>query len=199
MIRRGAVALAAVALTACTASHSTPQHTATEPAGSSVATVTGPVVAGPTTAAAGATCPYAAKQFVQDTIGMRLSRLTLLSSGGRVVGCRFYALQGSPLHASEHLPGPNQPAVEISTQRYRSAVDAHNAFVLAARAGRNPEPVSLDGTPADCFQTAFDPHDAGADWACGTSRGTRMLLVRTVDNTSSFNAQALTRRVLGAL
>jgi hypothetical protein len=128
---------------------------------------------------------------------MRLGRLTVLKSGGRAVGCRFYALQGGSLHATEHLPGPEQPVVEVATWRYATATAAHNAFVLAARAGRNPQQTSLGraGTGV-CYQVAFYPKDHGTDWACGASVGALRVLVRTVDTTEALIAATVTRAVL---
>jgi hypothetical protein len=130
-------------------------------------------------------------------MGMRLGRLTVLRSAGRVVGCRFYALQGSPLHTSEHLPGPKQPVVEVLTQRYPTPTAAHNAFARLAAAGRNPQQVDLGraGTGV-CYQTDFYPRDGGRDWACGGNVGTVRVLVRTVDTTGTFGPAAVTRAVL---
>ena len=151
--------------------------------------------AAPTHVTAAEFCPLVSTAFVHDTMGMRLGRLTVLRSGGRVVGCRFYALQGS--FSNEHLPGPHQPAVEITTWRYATALAAHNGFVLAARAGHDPQqtPLGRGGTGV-CYQAPFDPKDHGQDFACGASVGVVRVLVRTVDTTSTFNTAAVTRAVL---
>jgi len=130
-------------------------------------------------------------------MGMRLGRLTVLRSNGAIVGCRFYALQDGSLHESERLPGPKQPVVEIVTERYGSAVAAHNAFVLAARAGANPQQTPLgSGRIGVCYQTHFYPKDHGQDWACGASVGTVRVLVSTVDTTGTFNTATVTKAVL---
>ncbi len=152
---------------------------------------------GPTRVVAAEFCPLVATSFVHQTMGMRLGRLTLLRSGGRTVGCRFYALQGGALHSTEHLPGPKQPVVEIATWRYATATAAHNAFVLAARAGRNPQqtPLGRGGTGV-CYRVAFYPKDHGQDWACGASVGAVRVLVRTVDVTAGPSTAAVTRAVL---
>jgi hypothetical protein len=113
-----------------------------------------------------------------------------------VVGCRFYALQNSALHDSEHLPGPKQPAVEITTQRYASATAAHNAFVLLAQHGTNPQQVDLGRVVGVCFQNDFYAKDHGADWACAVNSGRTELVVRTVDTTGTFSTAAITRAVL---
>jgi hypothetical protein len=195
VLRSSAVLAAFLTLAACTSSGpaappSTHVSTVAGPSGRPP----GPVVAGPTRAVTAAACPIADETFVRDTIGMRLARITVLRSGGRVVGCRFYALQGSPLHASEHLPGPHQPAVQITTQRYTSAVAAHNAFVLLA--GRAAQRVDLGSVVGLCFQTDFDPGDHGKDWACTTSVGRTEVVVRTVDTTGTFSTATITRAVL---
>jgi hypothetical protein len=162
-----------------------------------VAPSDGPVVSGPTVAATASGCPFAAQDFVRDTIGMRLGRITVLRSAGRTVGCRFYALQDSALHVSEHLPGPRQPAVEITTQRYTSAAAAHNGFVLVARRGTNPQQVDLGGGRVGvCFQTDFYAQDHGTDWACAGSTGVTAVVVRTVVTSPALNAQLVTERVL---
>lgn len=155
---------------------------------------TTPVSTGPTTAARAAACPLLAKQQAADRVGMRLERITVLHSGRKVVGCRFYALQGSPLHNSEHLPGPNQPAIEIETTRYASPVAAHNAFVLEARRGKNPQQVTIGNTIGVCFQIPFYKPDHGTDWACAFSRGTTKVSVRTVAQ-SALDAIRATRAV----
>lgn len=131
---------------------------------------------------------------------MRLGRITVLRAKGKLVGCRIYALQGGPLARSEHLPGPNQPALEVTTARYTSAVAAHNAFVRVARRGHNPEQAGLGhGIVGVCFQSDFYPKDHGNDWACAASKGRLTVLVRSVDTTGSFNTIAVTKAVLRAL
>lgn len=161
---------------------------------------TGAVVAGPTTAVPAPSCPFAGQAFVRDTIGMRLGRVTVLKSGGRVIGCRIYALQGSPLATSENLPGPDQPVVEVVVTRYPTAVAAHNAFVRAAQQGRSPQRNALGrGVTGVCFQTDFYPKDNGQDWACGFSLGVRAVAVRTVVVSPALSAVLVTRRVLSAL
>jgi len=149
----------------------------------------------PTRAVAAEFCPLVSTDLVHQTMGMRLGRLTVLRSGGRTVGCRFYALQGA--YANEHLPGPHQPVVEIATWRYATPIAAHNAFVLAARAGRNPQQTTLGrGGTGVCYRAAFYPKDHGQDFACGASVGPVRVLVRTVDTTSTINTAAVTRAVL---
>lgn len=169
----------------------------TAPASSAAAASTGHPAAAPTTAVAARRCPFVGSAFVKNTMGMRLGRLTVLRSGGRTVGCRFYAIQNSPLHDSEHLPGPRQPVVEIRTEEFASATAAHNAFVRAAQAGRNPVQTPLGGGRIGvCYQAPFYPKDRGRDWACGVSVDRTRVLVRTVDTTGAFSTAAVTKEVL---
>jgi hypothetical protein len=201
LVRFGLV-LAVAVLAGCTSSKGGASSTSTaQHVGSASAAVSTPSVsAAPTTAVAARSCPYAKTNFVHETIGMRLGRITVLRSAGRVVGCRFYALQGSPLHNSEHLPGPNQPALEITTQRYASAEQARGAFIQAARKGSNPQQVGLgDGVTGVCYQTGFDPKDHGADWACAINKGSTALYVHSVDTTGTFNTKTVTAAVLAKL
>lgn len=208
MLRTAAVTvLCSAVLAACTSStHPTPgpdstrTTTRTTTAGHTVAPPADPVASAPTIAAPASACPFVTAAFVRNAIGMRLGRITVLRSGGRTVGCRFYALQGSSLHASEHLPGPHQPAVEIATARYASATAAHNAFVRIADRGSNPQQVDLGGGIVGvCFQTAFDPADHGTDWACATSRNRTSLVVRTVVTSPALDARLVTTQVLHAV
>jgi len=184
---------------ACTSSASPPASPAPGTTISSTVTVTPstppPPAAAPTRAVTAGSCPFVDTAFVHDTMGMRLGRLSVLRSGGATVGCRFFALQGA--YANEHLPGPHQPVVEIATWRYATATAAHNAFVLAAQGGRNPQQTSLGrGGTGVCYQAPFYPQDHGQDYACGASVGTLRVLVRTVDTTSTFSTAAVTRAVL---
>src|SRR4051794_26030044 len=207
LIRVVAAAVAAAILAGCTTSPAAPKGTAPNPTGTSAppsrsTAAPGPVPtsAPPTTAVRAAACPLVGTAFVRNTMGMRLGRLTVLRSGGRTVGCRFYALQGSALHNSEHLPGPRQPIVAVTTRPYASAAAAHNAFVRAARAGRNPAQVPLGrGRVAVCYRTPFYPRDRGQDWACGISVGPLRVLVQTVDTTGTFGPAAVMKAVLAGV
>jgi hypothetical protein len=127
---------------------------------------------------------------------MRLARITVLKADGKLVGCRFYALQGSPLAVSEHLPGPNQPAIEITSTRYPDATSAHNAFVALAEKGRNVQQATISGDNVGlCFQTDFYPNDHGTDWACTYSVGTMLVLVKTVVTSPALNAIEIAKAV----
>lgn len=166
---------------------------------------TAPIVAGPTTSRAATTCPWITQAVTAQIMGERLGRLTVQVSGGTTVGCRFYAQQQPTAQCDatclkgEHLPGPIQPVVQIATERYPSAVAAHNAFVTAATKGRNAQQARLGAATGVCFQADFYPADHGQDWACTVSKGTTMLLVNSVDTTGSFGVSTLTAKVLSAL
>ena len=127
---------------------------------------------------------------------MRLGRITVLRSGGRTAGCRFYALQHSHLHVTEHLPGPHQPVVEIVTRSYPTPLAAHNAFVLLSRKGANAHQVDLGRTTGVCFQTNFYRKDHGQDWACAASVRRTEVVVHSVDITGTFNTVAVMNSVL---
>lgn len=175
-------------------------RTQTRTSTTTAAPAASPIDTGPTTAAVAPACPWLDEQATADEVGMRLARSTVLRSGGRVVGCRFYALQDSPLHTSEHLPGPHQPAVEITTQRYRAARDAHNAFVLAARHGSDVLRAEVaPGNVGLCFRTDFYARDDGRDWACTFSVERTVVTVRTVVISPALNVIEVARRVARAI
>lgn len=148
--------------------------------------------AGPITAVTATACPRIAQQRVSDAVGMRLARITVLRSGGMVVGCRFYALQDSALATSEKLPGPNQPVVEFVTATYPSALAAHNALVRAAANGTGAIQADIaQGNTGVAFQTTFDPADRGKDWVCAFNVDARLVTIRTAVSDTSYDAVAL--------
>jgi hypothetical protein len=207
-MRSLAVVLAApaVLLVACTSStpSAPPPSTVTHTVTGTVTRTpsigpTGPVSTGPTTAAVAASCPLLPTQRAADRVGMRLAKITVLHSGGKVVGCRFYALQHSPLHNSEHLPGPHQPAIQITTTTYASSDAAHNAFVLDARKGSNPQQAQIGGTTGVCYQIPFYKHDHGRDWACSFNLGTQKVTIKTVVVSPALNVVEVSRVVARAL
>jgi hypothetical protein len=196
-VRRLAALLAAAGIASaagCTAGRTPPPPT-TSVITRTVAPDATPVRTGPTRSATAPACPLIDRQAAADDLGMRLDRITVLRADGRVVGCRIYALQGSPLSQSERLPPGSQPALEVTLTRYRSAKSAYNAMVLAARRGTHPQQTRLHATTGVCFQTAFFPADRGRDWACSFARGATLVLVRTVVTAPSFNAVEVTRHL----
>lgn len=202
-IRLAALAAPALMLLACTSSSAGPDPTPS----TSVRTViktrtstpsigsTAPVSTGPTRVRDAAACPLLPTQQAADRVGMRLARITVLHSGGRVVGCRFYALQNSPLHNSENLPGPHQPAIEIETTRYASSIAAHNAFVIEARHGTDPQRARIGNTIGVCFQIDFYAHDKGQDWSCAFNLNKTKVSVRTVVVSPALNVEEISRAV----
>ena len=204
--RAAVLAVPALLLVACTSSGPG------DPAPSTVTqTVTGtvtrtpsvgpiaPVATGPTTTSVAASCPLLPTQQAANRVGMRLARVTVLHSGDKVVGCRFYALQNSPLHNSENLPGPHQPAVQITTATYASADAAHNAFVLDARRGSNPQQAQIGRTTGVCYQIPFYKHDHGRDWACSFNLDATKVTIKTVVVTPALNVIEVARVVARAL
>lgn len=159
---------------------------------------TGPIGTGPTTAAQAAACPLLGEQSAADRVGMRLARVTVLRSGGRLVGCRFYALQNSALAQSEHLPGPHQPAIEIGSSRFASTTAAHNAVVRTAEQGRNVQPARI-GDFGACYQIGFYSRDHGTDWACAFQDGSKVVVVKTVVVSPALNVILVAREVAGRL
>lgn len=193
------VMVVAVLLAGCTSERAHPGTTRTDTRTATVTTIPtgGPIAAGPTTTAAG-TCTLLPKQAAANDLGMRLAKEQVLTSGGKQIGCEFFAIQDSPLHTSERLPGPDQPVLRITSARYASAVEAHNAMVLLAEAGTNPQQVRIaSGNIGLAFQTDFYPKDNGTDWACAFSIGTTLALVYTVATSTSLNAIEIARAVAG--
>ena len=205
-MRRALLLLAVAAvLSGCTSAASNPAPGSSRPATSGAPTpspsptVTAAIATGPTAAARAADCPFAGTGAVMKIMGMRLSHVTVLRSGGRTVGCRFYAIDTGPLAKTENLPPPDQPAVEITTQRFASATIAHNASVRTAERGTNVQQIAFGAATGLCFQTAFYGRDHGADYACTINSGSTQLLVRTVDTTGTLDTSAVTTAALGVL
>ncbi len=160
---------------------------------------TGPVDGGPVTSAAG-TCKVLAKQTVADDVGMRLARTTVQRIDGTQVGCTFYALQHSPLHNSERLPGPKQPAVRLRISHFADATAAHNAMVRAAEKGTNPQRAAIGGGLVGlAYQLRFYPADHGKDWACAVAVGAALAVVETVTTATSFDVVAVAKHLAKTL
>jgi hypothetical protein len=200
-VLRALTAAAAVLLSAaaCTSSRSspsgTPQTTATRTVIHTTVPSTAPVVAGPTSSKEG-NCPFIAKQTVAEDLGMRLERTTVQHSGGKTVGCEFFALQDSPLATSERLPGPKQPVLRVLTVRYPSATAAHNAMVRLADAGKNAQQVKITTKVTGlAYQTDFYPADRGHDWAVAISTGAMLITIETVVTSPSLSAVTLARHL----
>jgi hypothetical protein len=191
------VAAVSILVAGCTSGRARPGTTRTLTQTQTFTTTAtgGPIAAGPTKTASG-TCALVPKQTVADDLGMRLDRENVLTSGGKQVGCEFFAIQGSPLATSERLPGPNQPVLRITSARYPSALEAHNAMVLLAGAGTNPQQITVKaGNTGLAFQTKFDPQDHGTDWACTFTSGTTLVVIHTVVTSPALNAIEVAKAV----
>ena len=208
-----ALAVCAALLAGCTSSGSGPTpttstefQTVTKTRPVPPPTAVPPVSTGPTTAADASSCPLLDEQYAAETIGMRLDRISVLKSGGTVIGCRIYALQhptgqcDASCLAAEKLPPGDQPAVEITSMQYPDATSARRAFIALAEKGDNVQQATVAaGNVGLCFQTAFYPKDNGTDWACTYSVGTRLVLVKTVVTSPALNAIEITKAVAAKL
>jgi hypothetical protein len=209
-IRRPLVALAVLAalvgmVSACT--RSTPGAGPTQTVTSTIthspsSGPTGPVSTALITAVTVSSCPYLGQQSAANNSGMRLDKITELRQDGKTVGCRFYALEhpgdgcDEVCLKNERLPPADQPAVEIIATKYRTAGDAYNAFVRLGSAGTLVEQDQVEsGNTGLCFETNFWPHDKGTDWACAFSKGTTMVLIKTVVIGSSLDVVEIARAV----
>jgi fructose-1,6-bisphosphatase len=131
---------------------------------------------------------------------MRLARVEVLSRGSTSVGCRFYAVQGIALTQSEHLPGPNQPALEIVSTPYANETAARNAAVAIATAGTNQQVVTLTGgVAADLFQAAFDPVDGTSDWQVVFNKGATLVTIKTAVADNSLDAVNVANSIVAAV
>lgn len=167
---------------------------------SGAATPTGPVDTQSVTATNAASCALLPTASAADSIGMRLARVEVLTRGTTAAGCRFYALQGSALAQSEHLPGPNQPALEIVSTPYANETTARNAAVAIATAGTNQQVVTLTGgVAADLFQAAFDPTDGNTDWQLVFNKGATLVTIKTAITDSSLDAVNVANSIVGAI
>ena len=127
-----------------------------------------------------------------------MGRITVLSAGGKPIGCRFYADQDPSYRASEHLPGPNQPVMQIVSSHYADATAAHNATVRIAQAGHSAYQADLSaGIEGISFQTRFDPADGNRDWAYAFRRGKTRVVVDTVQVDTAFNARVVASHIAG--
>lgn len=160
------------------------------------ATATGPVDARPAVASDAPDCPLLDAAQATDLGGMRLDHIQVLKRGTAIVGCRFFAIQGSALAASEHLPGPNQPVIEFTSAHYADDLSAHNALARAAEKGTDPNQYQIAaGVVGVAYRTAFDPADGARDWAVGFAKKTTLVVVRTATDKSSYIALQLARAV----
>ncbi len=154
---------------------------------------------GPTTSAAG-TCPYIAAPAVADALGIRLGTQSVQTAGAAAVGCQFFATTDPAFVASEHLPGPNQPVLQISSSRYPSTTAAHNAMVAIGTSSANAPGSVHSATVAGgivgvAYQTTFDPSAGNQDWAFVFSTGSTVVTVLTVQTDSELDAQMVAGQI----
>jgi hypothetical protein len=157
----------------------------------------GPVDVGPTTTTTTA-CPILSAATAAADEGVRLGRITTQLIGATAVGCEFYADQDPSFKASEHLPGPNQPVLQIVSSRYTDEITAQNAMVAIAKAGQNIDssnPISAD-VPGAAFQVMFDPADGSNDWAYVFRTGTTVVTVTTAQTDTSFDAREVAAAIV---
>ena len=147
-------------------------------------------------------CPYISVDDAAGIVGYRLDRITTLVQAGRVVGCRFYALQHPTAQCDqscvdhERLPPADVPGIEILATRYRTALDAHNAFVRTAESGIDVQQVHIaSGNTGLCYRTTVWTADHGTDWACAFSRGATAVVIRTVVTDPAYTVAELARTV----
>ena len=131
---------------------------------------------------------------------MRLDRITVLHSGGAIVGCRFYGLQKGNASCpqvscldKENLPPANQPAIEMKIVRYPSANAAHNALATRFATESDIEQDKIGSGTGLCFETDFFAPDKGTDWACAFTLDTRLIIVRTVITKGALSALLVAR------
>jgi hypothetical protein len=211
-VGRVTAALAALAvvlsLAACTKStpgqHVTISTGANSSQSSSIPTIqqTGPISGGPVTEKTASTCPFLGFDTAKNDSGMRLDRIATLSQGGKVVGCRIYALQhpnsqcDATCLGNEHLPPASVPAIEILLSKYANTTNAHNAFIRIAEAGTNFQQTQIaTGNTGLCYQTTLWSKDAGKDSACTFSKGTTVVVIRTVVVGSPLNVVEIAKAV----
>lgn len=197
--RSAVSALAALALTitvaACTKSSPSHVTTSTQTSTSTHPTTsdpTGPVVIGKLTEKGASSCPLLSTTEAKSDAGMRLNKITTLSQNGKLVGCRFYPA----VFQSEHLPPPSQVVIEIVISQYANATSAHNAFIRIATSGTNyQQDVIATGNTGLCFQTTLWKPDNGKDWACTFSKGSKVVVIRTVVTDPAFNVVQIAKAV----
>jgi hypothetical protein len=193
------VAGTATMLAACTSSRTVQSPGTTKTVTHTVsasAAATAPVKTGPTHSADRSRCPILSQPAAAADIGERLARISVQTSGGRVVGCRFFDSQGAYSH-SENLSGPHQPAIEISTYRFANAPAARNAMVLTSRAGANADTDPISSTIVGiAFQATFDPTDGkNADWAYTFAKGTTLIVIKINQTNSEFDVKAVAKSI----
>src|SRR5205085_9759630 len=106
--------------------------------------------------------------------------------------CRFYPA----VFKSEHLPPPSQVAIEVLVSQYASPSTARDAFIRVATAGTNYQQDDVaTGVKGLCYQTTLWSPDKGKDWACTFSKGSKVVVIRTVVTDPAFNVVQIAKAV----
>jgi hypothetical protein len=155
---------------------------------------TGPLPSGSVSRADGP-CPLVGLDDVAGDSGMRLKRMVVLSAAGRTVGCDFYS--DPAWAASEHLPGPDQPAVSIRITRYAATTPAYNAMMrMAERSGSSAHSQNLGAASKGVvYRTTFDPADGNQDWAYAFVAGADVVIILTAQTDSELTATEIGQTV----
>ena len=140
------------------------------------ATSTAPVAANETEAP----CPYLTNVQAEDLEGNRVGRSVVINTVP--VGCRFYFAYGDG-HAT----------LEITTQTFKTTVQAYNAMVSAG----GPGAVGVPGLADDgvLYVTDFYAPDKGKDWACTFAKGLTIVTIKTDQTSPSLNAKLVAQAV----
>jgi hypothetical protein len=137
-------------------------------------------------------CPYLRSTQDQDPErsfaaleGDRVYRTTVLTRL-KPVGCRFY-----------FWATPFEAIGDIVPRRFATATDAHNAMVLTAEAGHEPEskPNFVAGLDGVLYRTRFFGPDGNPDWAFVFAAGRTMVIVHTQRTDTSLNALLIGRAI----
>lgn len=127
-------------------------------------------------------CPYLSAQEAADLEGNRVGRTTVLST--TPPGCRFYFA-----YDLSHM------TMEITTQTFDDPIDANNAMVTTATAGKNATAAAGIGDGAVLYQTTFYPPDGDNDWACAFIKGNVLVIIKTDQISPSYNARHVAETV----
>lgn len=118
--------------------------------------------------------------------GSRVQRVTVLTTL-KPVGCRFYWFDDF------------HPTGDIMPSTYATATEAHNAMVVTSEAGTSAMgvPSFVPGVDGVSFRTNLNGPDQGQNWAFAFAKGTVMVVIRTDQTDTSFNARSIAEAIVG--
>ncbi len=123
--------------------------------------------------------------------GDRVGRVAVLTQY-QPAGCRFYFSYsyGNTRH---------EAVADIQPRTFATALDAHNALVLTARAGTDPisQPNFAPGVDGIAYRTKFFGPDGARDWAFAFAKGKVLVVVHTQQTNVSRNAVYLGEAIVG--